>query len=194
MCYLGYIFDNLLYPNETLNNMKWKATLAALIVIIVTVLIVCSLRLSPTAERGETYALPASVAEQVELETRGMNAEQVVDYAIDFTTSQLRFATSNDIPRGRANCVGYAQLCAAVCNRGFISNGLCDRACPVVGDVRLWGARVCGALKALPFGGRWKAFVKDHDFVRWNRSVGTAVCLDACTDDYLFTPCWTDIP
>ena len=66
---------------------------------------------------------------------------------------------------GSANCVGYAQLGASICNYAFDVNGSPSKAKAVVGDVKFWGISVCGVLRILMPNERWRNFVKDHDFV-----------------------------
>lgn len=172
-------------------NRKTKRTICIVATVaLVAVVALNSLQLVKTGNRPAAYRLPPSLARQVVHDTRGMNSEQIVDYAVDLTTSKLRFGLSNDIDGGVANCVGYASLCAAICNRAFESAGLADRARPVVGDVRLWSMSVCQGVSALPFGRRWQAFTRDHDFVEWNH-LGKVTYFDPSMKDLTLTRCQT---
>lgn len=94
-----------------------------------------------------------------------MDAEQIIEYSLSLTASELSFAVLNDIPGGRANCVGYAQLCAAICNQAMAINGIDSEAKPVVGYIESYGINWCKVLKAIAPKAGYKNFVKDHDFV-----------------------------
>ena len=66
---------------------------------------------------------------------------------------------------GKANCVGYAQLCAGICNQALAGNGIIGQAKPVVGYIESHGINWCKVLKAVAPKDSYKNFVKDHDFV-----------------------------
>lgn len=77
---------------------------------------------------------------------------------------RLSFTAKNDIPKGKANCVGYAQLTSAIINYAFQIKNLTYKAKPVVGKVYLLGIDLNNvAQKILPQ--RHRPFFKDHDFV-----------------------------
>ena len=94
-----------------------------------------------------------------------MEVEQIIDYSLSLTASELKFAFKNDITNGKANCVGYAQLCAAICNQAMAANGIEGKARPVVGYIESNGINWCKVLKAIAPKASYKNFVKDHDFV-----------------------------
>lgn len=89
----------------------------------------------------------------------------VVDYALDMTADKLQFSKRNDIPNGKANCVGYARYYATVCNYIFKAKGYDCDARPVVGYIDLNGTNLCNVLKETA-PNEYKNFVKDHDFVQ----------------------------
>ena len=123
------------------------------------------LKLVKTDNRASTYTLPTALSAQVAKEAMGMEVEQIIDYSMSLTASRLRFATRNDIDNGEANCIGYAQLCAAICNRALSANGIKGNARPVIGYVESSRINWCQVLKAIAPKTSYKNFVKDHDFV-----------------------------
>ena len=108
--------------------------------------------------------LPQAVRERIEKECRVAEAEACAVYGMKLTCELLRFSKKNDIDAGAANCVGYAQLCSAVCNYALEKNGMRNRAKPVVGYVTFCGLNLCKLLKGV-VPEKYKNFVKDHDFV-----------------------------
>lgn len=102
---------------------------------------------------------------KVNTETTGMDVEKIIDYSLTLTASQLQFSRYNDIEMGNANCVGYAQLCAGICNEALASNGVNGHARPVVGYIESNGINWCDVLKSVAPKESYKNFVKDHDFV-----------------------------
>ena len=122
-------------------------------------------KLVKTGDRQKTYMIPQSLKAKVEQDTRGMDIEQIIDYGLTLTASQLRFSRYNDIDMGRANCVGYAQLCASICNQALSANGVNGHAKPVVGYIESNGINCCDVLKSVVPKDSSKDFVKDHDFV-----------------------------
>ena len=53
---------------------------------------------------------------RIESESIGLNEKEIVDYSLRLTSELLAFDEKNNIQDGRANCVGYAQLCSYICN------------------------------------------------------------------------------
>ena len=72
-----------------------------------------------------------------------MEVEQIIDFSLSLTANRLRFAARNDIDNGKANCIGYTQLCAAICNRAMAANGIEGKARPVVGYIESKGVNWC---------------------------------------------------
>ena len=129
------------------------------------VFVFMSFTLVKTGDRPKTYTLPQLLQEKVEQDTRGMDVEQIIDYSLDLTASRLKFSRCNDVNNGKANCVGYAQLCADICNQALVLNGISGHAKPVVGYVKSIGIYWCDVLQAVAPNDNFKNFVKDHDFV-----------------------------
>ena len=123
------------------------------------------LKLVQTDNRISNYTLPIALSAQVTKESIGMDVDQIIDYSMSLTASRLRFAARNDINNGKANCIGYAQLCAAICNQTLSTNGIEGKARPVVGYIESNGINWCQVLKAIAPKTSYKNFVKDHDFV-----------------------------
>lgn len=154
-----------------MRNVKTKR-LSRVLIAVITFLVACiaifvsmSFNLVKTGDRQKTYMLPQSLKAKVEQDTRGMDIEQIIDYSLTLTASRLRFSRYNDIDMGRANCVGYARLCASICNQALSANGVNGHAKPVVGYIESNGINCCDVLKSVVPKDSSKDFVKDHDFV-----------------------------
>ena len=142
------------------------------LIAVITFLVACiaifvsmSFNLVKTGDRQKTCTLTQSLKAKVEQDTRGMDIEQIIDYSLTLTASRLRFSRYNDIDMGRANCVGYARLCASICNQALSANGVNGHAKPVVGYIESNGINCCDVLKSVVPKDSSKDFVKDHDFV-----------------------------
>lgn len=136
------------------------------------------LTLVKNGDRHSSYTLPEPLSVQISDETKGMDLEQIVDYSLSLTASELRFSIKNDINNGKANCVGYAQLCAAICNQAMAINGIEGNSRPVTGYIESYGINWCKVLESISPKTSYKNFVKDHDFVE----------LTAETRRYYFDP------
>lgn len=91
--------------------------------------------------------------------------DDLVIKSLEKTAHLLEFSQKNDIKNGKANCVGYAQLCSAICNYAFLAHHVDGHAKPVVGYLKVGGVNLCDLAKAIAPSKKWKNFVKDHDFV-----------------------------
>jgi hypothetical protein len=156
--------------------------------ILIALRLLLSFELVKQSVRNEAvYPLPASMKAEIANDTKGMNADEIIDYSTKRTANILSFSRKNDIGSGNANCIGYASLCAAICQHALNANNIKGRAVPVVGDVRKFGISVCKLL-AFIAPSSWKSFVKDHDFVEV-RMTDKTVYVDACFYDYFFNDC-----
>ena len=165
-------------------------TLAKVVVAIAILFALTSFSLVKTHDRALTHRLPKRLIEQVNRQTRGMTEMQIMDYSLDLTAKSLKFAEKNDIEHGKANCVGYAQLCSAICNQALKNNGYCHRAKPVVGYIADCGINLCALFKSVAPTRHWQNFVKDHDFVELQ--VGDTTCyFDPSVYDVLGDKCLT---
>lgn len=135
------------------------------VIIITLAIMLISLTLVKTSDRNKTISLTKSQKAKVDSDTKGMNVEQIIDYSLNLTAMQLQFSRYNNIENGKANCVGYAQLCASICNQALRNNGINGHAKPVVGYIKSFGINWCDVLKAIAPLDNYKRFVKDHDFV-----------------------------
>jgi hypothetical protein len=93
--------------------------------------------------------LPKELKERIVNETKGMDEMDIVNYGLRLTGKLLDFSEKNNLQGGKANCVGYAQLCASITNYGLKTNkreGFCK---PVVGYVTWGGMNLCTVLKKL---------------------------------------------
>ena len=163
-----------------------KKSIVTLLIIstaLVYVIVINTLTLVRIGERSCFCLLSESLAAQISSEAKGMEIEQIIDYSLNLTANQLQFSRYNEINRGKANCVGYAQLCSAICTQALIVNGIEGYARPVVGYVESNGINWCKMLKAIAPKTSYKNFVKDHDFVE----------LTTATEVYHFDPCIYDL-
>ncbi len=140
-------------------------SLLFVVVVLTFAAMLTSFTLVKTGDRQKTYILPQSLKAKVEQDTRGMDIEQIINYGLTLTASRLRFSRYNDIDMGKANCVGYAQLCASICNQALSANGINGQAEPVVGYIESNGINWCDVLNSVAPKESYKNFVKDHDFV-----------------------------
>ena len=166
---------------------RYKITIVLFLSIIV---LLNSMRLEKTHDRQNTYQLPASLRQQICSETVGMNEDEIKDYALHYTASKLRFTLKNNINAGEANCIGYAQMCSAVCNEAYRANNMASCAKPVVGYVECFGVNLCKVAKCFSFTSHMKAFVKDHDFVEIKTS-GKTYYFDPSIYDVFGINCYT---
>lgn len=128
-----------------------------------------NISLSKIKDRNtEPIELNQSLKERIQEETQGMNKAEVIDYSVKLTAKLLTFSATQeklgDNKKSKANCVGYARLCASICNYGFRLNHIQAKAKPVVGYVYLWNINLC-KLISHNTSGKLSLFTKDHDFV-----------------------------
>ncbi len=116
--------------------------------------------------------------------TKSQNVQEIIVQVIVFTAEKLTFAVHNDIKNGKANCIGYAQLCAKACNYAFEINGMESKARPVVGSVLWFGINVCDIAYSLA-PKKYKNFVKDHDFVEIDLRNCKTIYVDPCLYDLI---------
>lgn len=152
--------------------------------------ILSPITLDKVSDRSNPYSPDRELRAEIKAETASLSAEQIRKYSIRKTASCLSFCANNNLSRGEANCVGYAQMCAAIANYAFRQNGLNCWAKPVVGYVRCCDINVCSVLRWCMPTQRLKNFVKDHDFVEF-RIEGKTIYADANAYDYLWTDCKT---
>lgn len=170
-----------------------KILITTLVLLIPVLLILISgLKLVKTGNRQVSYSLTTEMRNQIDKETRGMTAFEIQIYSIEFTAKHLDFAKRNDISKGKANCVGYAQLCACVFNQALASNKLKGYAKPVVGYVKLGRLNICHVLRNLVTS-KYKNFVKDHDFVEFDYEgwIDGPRYADPCAYDLIGNDCMT---
>jgi hypothetical protein len=128
-----------------------KRSLLIIVGIVLVVYVVLSaFSLVKTADRPTTsYQLPKELKERIVNETKGMDEMDIVNYGLRLTGKLLDFSEKNDLQGGKANCVGYAQLCASITNYGLKTNKREDFCKPVVGYVTWGGMNLCTVLKKL---------------------------------------------
>ena len=115
----------------------------------------------------------------------GYSDEEIVKYSLDLTAELLRFTRVNALKDGKANCVGYAQLCSNICNYAFAGSHSKARTKPVVGYIEICGIDMCKVAYFLA-PAKDKNFVKDHDFVEYHHQDGTTSFFDPSIYDVSF--------
>lgn len=91
-------------------------------------------RYKPTQE----YALTSDIKDRI-CQIISDNPIEIIKASNDLCCELLSFSVKNDIPNGKANCVGYAQLSSAIINYAFKLNDMPYKARPVVGQVYCFG-------------------------------------------------------
>lgn len=97
--------------------------------------------------------------------TRLYTIEDVAEYAKKTTSANLTFGWHNEIYNGKANCVGYAQLAAVICNELFKRNNIKAKAKPVVGCYYYSNTNIHNLTTKFIDNQRIINFIKDHDYV-----------------------------
>lgn len=172
------------------NKKKLKVTVCTILILILIYIAWSPLSLTKIGDRTNPYLPDAALKEDIKAETASMSAEEIRLYSIRKTAKLLSFTTKNNLLKGEANCVGYAQMCAGISNYAFRVNGINASAEPVVGYVMFYGINLCDVLKWCMPSKRWENFVKDHDFVEYHIDGQTLYC-DASAYDLLFKDCIT---
>lgn len=129
-------------------------------------LLISQIKLDKDRDRNcINYTIDSDLRNQViEISNSSNTPQDVVKGCSKLVCDRLSFAAKNDIPKGKANCVGYAQLTSSVINYAFQVKMLPYRAKPVVGKVYLFGINLNNvAQKILPK--KHRPFFIDHDFV-----------------------------
>ena len=157
-----------------------------IIVIIALILYVgtASFSLVKTGERSTlNYTLSKELKERIVNETHELSEIDIVNYSLKLTDELLDYNETNSIKDGKANCVGYALLCASIANYGIKVNKLEGTCKPVVGYVTWGGMNLCTILKVIA-PQKYKAFVKDHDFVEYDME-NTTIFFDPTLYDFI---------
>lgn len=167
-----------------------KRAAIAILAMVIVYIVLSPMSLTKIGDRANPYVLDKGLKEKVARETEGMNEEEVLKYSVKKTASLLTFSVRNDLTKGKANCVGYAQMGAAIANYAFKLNGMDATARPVVGYVMFYGINLCNVLKWFMPNKRCENFVKDHDFVEYHIDGQTIYC-DASAYDLIYKDCKT---
>ena len=139
-----------------------------------------------TSDRGATHDyFPEELKGRIKAETAGYSDEETVKYSLNLTAELLRFTRVNALKDGKANCVGYAQLCSNICNYAFAACHSKARTKPVVGYIEVCGIDMCKIAYFLA-PAKDKNFVKDHDFVEYRHRDGTTSFFDPSIYDVSF--------
>lgn len=131
---------------------------------IACVVFISQLRLKKEQYRSiQEYASTSDIKDKI-CQITSDNPIGIIKESNDLCCELLSFSAKNDIPNGKANCVGYAQLSSAIINYAFKLNDMPYKARPVVGQVYCCGINLTAiSQKILP--AKHRPFFKDHDFV-----------------------------
>lgn len=175
-----------------MNKRRNRKLLYALcgIVTIVIFYVIMPLTLVKTSDRPNPYHPDQALLSAIKEDTKGMSAEEIRNYSVKKTAKMLSFTVKNNLSKGEANCIGYAQMCAGISNYAFRVNGIKASAKPVVGYVMCCGVNLCNVLKWCMLSERWENFVKDHDFVEYHID-GQTIYSDASAYDLIYRDCKT---
>lgn len=149
-----------------------------------------NISLSIISDRIPNYCPNKSLIEEIKIETKDLSPQEIREYSIKKTASILSFTVNNDLDNGKANCIGYSQMCAGISNYAFRTNGHNSYAKPVVGYIKLFGVNLCYILKWCMPTKRWEKFFKDHDFVEYHIEGETIFC-DPSVYDLIWNDCKT---
>ena len=129
------------------------------------------------------YTLSVSEKNQIQKNTKGLSKAEIIEYCLKHTSKKLHFSKKNNINNGEANCVGYSQYYASICNYSFKVNGISNCSCkPVVGYINLCGINLCKFAKSM-VPTDLKNFVKNHDFIEYTNNDKT-IYFDPLIYDY----------
>ena len=99
--------------------MKKKLIIISIIALILYVG-TASFSLVKTGERSTVnYPLSKELKERIVNETHELDEIDILNYSLKLTDELLEFDETNNIKDGKANCVGYALLCANIMNYGL---------------------------------------------------------------------------
>ena len=143
------------------------------------------------------------IQEHIRHDISGMDTEsEIEEYSLELTDELLYFTDKQEF-RSPANlsltkaigahCVGYSQVCTAICNYAFQQKGMTQvRARHMRGDVKLFGIPLTKILKwgfdkaGMP---KWAAFCQDHNYVEVvNITTNEVVSFDPSIYDLLGLP------
>ena len=156
------------------------------VAVLIAVVVLMPISFVKTSDRGATHDyFPEELKGRVKSETAGYSDEEIVKYSLDLTAELLRFTRVNALRDGKANCVGYAQLCSNICNYAFAGSHSKARTKPVVGTIEICGIDMCKISYFLA-PAKDKNFVKDHDFVEYHHQDGTTSFFDPSIYDVTF--------
>ena len=163
----------------------------AMAVVILALPAVFPFSLAKVSNRPRNYSVPKDLRTEIAAEVSGMSADEIMSYGLRKTAHMLRYTEKNDLTNGMANCIGYAEVYAGICNHAFNVNKVQCKATPVVGYVMAGKINLCTIAERIA-PQRWKGFLKDHDFVEFTLGDST-IYQDACIYDILGNRCRTTV-
>ena len=156
------------------------------VAVLIAVVVLTPISFVKTSDRGATHDyFPEELKGRIKSETAGYSDKEIVKYSLDLTAELLRFTRVNALKDGKANCVGYAQLCSNICNYAFAGSHSKARTKPVVGYIEICGIDMCKVAYFLA-PAKDKNFVKDHDFVEYHHQDGSTSFFDPSIYDVSF--------
>lgn len=166
--------------------MKRKISIALAIIIL---LIVSSIYLKSQIHLKKAWDRPITHCNIKDLDQcddfYNVDLETILELAQKKTAKDLSYSMKNDIDNSKANCVGYAQYAATICNYAFKQNKINAKAKPVVGFYYLGGINLHNLLTKYLSDNKIVNFVKNHDYVEILDSTDKVIhSFDPCLYDY----------
>jgi hypothetical protein len=133
-------------------------------------------------DRAQTYTLPKEVKEDLS-DIYISDELDLMEFSIKYTADNLEFSKKNELDKGKANCVGYAQYCSAVANLLMKNVKSGDEAKPVIGVLKISKFDLCQFISSKMPNSKLRNFTKDHDFVEFHLG-DDIIYADPCLYDY----------
>jgi hypothetical protein len=142
-------------------------------------------------DRIQTYTLSKEVQKELS-SVYIMDCRDVIPYSVEYTANNLEFSEKNELDKGKANCIGYAQYCSAVANYLFKQKHIKSecKAKPVVGVLKIAKLDLCKVVSSIMPNSKLRNFTKDHDFVEFDMD-GDTIYVDPCLYDFIGDDCKT---
>lgn len=150
------------------------------------ILFICGLSLHKTENRPQgLYSLTEKERQELfDTIVSTSDENEIIKRCNKIACKNLSFHRKNNLNKGEANCIGYAQYTASILNTAFKYKGLSSKARPVVGEVHLYGFNIHPlAMAIMP--NNFKSFFKDHDFVEIRKENGETIFIDTSLQDLI---------
>jgi hypothetical protein len=171
--------------------MKKLIIVVLVLILFVTLMLSKGIYLVKNHDRIQTYTLPKEVQKELS-SVYIMDCNDVMHYSVKYTANNLKFSEKNELDKGKANCIGYAQYCSAVANFLYKHSTIKSeyKAKPVVGVLKIAKLDLCKVVSSIMPNSKLRNFTKDHDFVEFDMD-GDTIYVDPCLYDFIGDDCRT---